>query len=77
MHSLFLFSLSLNHCQILVLSDPGAAWSKQLGYGIDLTKSGMGERTGRWYLLLDDLEVVSTETEPDGAFPSFTAPYLD
>lgn len=49
--------------KILPLSDPEAAWSRELGYGQDMTNAGMGRRTGRWYLLLDDLKVVSTEGE--------------
>ncbi|KAG8814721.1 hypothetical protein FRC18_001853, partial [Serendipita sp. 400] len=49
--------------RIIGLSDPGAEWSKQLGYGKDLSEVGMGWRTGRWYILLDDLKVVATEGE--------------
>ncbi|KAG8843597.1 hypothetical protein FRB91_003251, partial [Serendipita sp. 411] len=49
--------------RIIGLSDPGAEWSKQLGYGKDLSGVGMGWRTGRWYILLDDLKVVATEGE--------------
>lgn len=45
--------------------------SKSIGYGLDLSKLGMGQRTGRWYLLLDDLKVVSTEAEAGGTSLSF------
>ncbi|KIM24846.1 hypothetical protein M408DRAFT_331519 [Serendipita vermifera MAFF 305830] len=52
--------------KIVGLSDDDAAWAKSIGYGMDLSKNGMGQRTGRWYLLLDDLKVVATESEPGG-----------
>jgi alkyl hydroperoxide reductase 1 len=46
-----------SHSQILTLSDSGAAWSKQLGLTIDLSAAGMGLRTGRYAMILDDLVV--------------------
>jgi len=70
----------LKRYQVLGLSDPEATWAKSLGYGIDLSKAGMGARTGRWYLILDDLKVVSTAAEPGGELlsqpflPSFDSP---
>ena len=57
----------LKYYQVLGLSDPEAVWSKSLGYGLDLSSAGMGTRTGRWYVILDDLKVVSTAVEPAGA----------
>ncbi|PVF95052.1 Redoxin [Serendipita vermifera] len=50
--------------KITTVSDYNAEWARKLGYGVDLSKAGMGPRTGRWYLLLDDLKVVSTERDP-------------
>ncbi|KAG8819575.1 hypothetical protein FRC17_010389 [Serendipita sp. 399] len=49
--------------KIVALSDPNAEWAIKLGYGKDMSGVGMGWRTGRWYLLLDDLKVVATEGE--------------
>jgi len=40
--------------QILMLADPGAAWSEKLGFK-------NGERTGRYALIIDDLVVKSVE----------------
>jgi alkyl hydroperoxide reductase 1 len=56
--------------KIVALSDPEAAWAKQLGLAIDLTGGGMGWRTGRFFMILDDLKVVKTEVEPNGTFHS-------
>lgn len=44
--------------EILMLSDVNAAWSKQLGLDMDLTERGMGVRTKRYALILEDLKVV-------------------
>lgn len=54
--------------KVVSLSDPDATWAKQLGdgYAIDLSSKGMGWRTGRSYMILDDLKVVKTEVEPNG-----------
>jgi len=43
--------------EILMLSDTNAEWSKQLGLDLDLTERGMGVRTKRYALILDDLKV--------------------
>jgi peroxiredoxin len=52
-------SITANEYHLTLLSR-----SRKIGYGLDLSKVGMGQRTGRWYLLLDDLKVVATEKEP-------------
>lgn len=43
--------------QILALSDTYAEWSKKLGLSVDLTAAGLGVRTARFALILDDLVV--------------------
>jgi alkyl hydroperoxide reductase 1 len=49
-----------------MLSDTYAQWSTELGLSVDLTARGMGIRTGRWAIILDDLKVtyVGTDTQP-------------
>ena len=44
---------------ILALSDPDAAWSGKLGLDVDLSGAGigLGKRTTRYALVLDDLKV--------------------
>ena len=44
---------------ILALSDPDAAWSAQLGLTVDLSGLGigLGKRTTRYALVIDDLKV--------------------
>jgi len=39
------------------LSDTYAAWSKTLGLDLDLTEAGLGVRTGRFAVIVDDLTV--------------------
>ncbi|KIM43827.1 hypothetical protein M413DRAFT_443708 [Hebeloma cylindrosporum] len=55
--------------KILSLSDPDAEWSKKLGLSLDLTGAGLGlgVRTGRYALIIDDLVVkyVGAETGKD------------
>ena len=46
---------SLQPLQILALSDTDAAWSKSLGLDLDLTAVGLGIRTGRFAIVVDDL----------------------
>jgi len=43
--------------QIIALTDPDAQWSKGLGLSMDLTARGMGIRTARFAMVLDDLKV--------------------
>ena len=52
--------------KILGLSDPDATFSKSIGWEKDLTKAGMGLRTARYAIALDDLKVVYAEKEPAG-----------
>ena len=44
-------------CQILCLSDSEATWSKQLGLTLDLSAAGMGIRTARYAMIVDNLVV--------------------
>jgi alkyl hydroperoxide reductase 1 len=48
------------------LSDPDAAFSKSIGWSKDLSNFGLGIRTGRYAVVLDDLKVVYAEIEPAG-----------
>ncbi|CAL1710419.1 unnamed protein product [Somion occarium] len=53
--------------QILPLSDPTAAWTSQLGLSVDLSKAnelGLGLRTSRFALILDDLKITYLGVEP-------------
>ncbi|KII85642.1 hypothetical protein PLICRDRAFT_115960 [Plicaturopsis crispa FD-325 SS-3] len=50
--------------KILALSDPLAAWSSTLGLSVDLTGAGLGVRTSRYAIILDDLVVKYVEVEP-------------
>ncbi len=43
--------------QILSLTDTYAEWSKQLGLDKDLTTFGLGIRTARYAMIIDDLVV--------------------
>jgi alkyl hydroperoxide reductase 1 len=52
--------------KILGLSDPDAAFSKSIGWEKDLSHFGLGIRTGRYAIALDDLKVIYAEIEPAG-----------
>lgn len=41
--------------QILTLTDTNAEWSKTLGLQLDLTGKGLGIRTDRFAIIVDDL----------------------
>ncbi|QRV78683.1 hypothetical protein RhiJN_06698 [Ceratobasidium sp. AG-Ba] len=51
--------------KVLMLTDAGAEWSKKLGLSLDLTSKGMGIRTSRYVLIIDDLKVKSIDVEPN------------
>ncbi|KAI0764746.1 Redoxin [Fomes fomentarius] len=53
--------------QILALSDSDAKWSDSLGLKIDLAGAGigLGQRTTRYAIVLDDLKVTYLGVEPD------------
>ncbi|KAJ7256116.1 1-Cys peroxiredoxin isozyme [Mycena rebaudengoi] len=50
--------------KILTLSDADAKWSAGLNLALDLTERGMGMRTARYALIIDDLVVKYVEVEP-------------
>jgi len=52
--------------KILPLSDTYAKWSSELGLTLDLTERGLGIRTNRYALIIDDLVVkyVGVESAP-------------
>jgi len=50
--------------KIIALSDINSRWSAEMGLSKDLTETGMGIRPVRYALIIDDLKVVSLETEP-------------
>jgi len=52
--------------KILGLSDADAKFSKSIGWEKDLSSAGMGMRTARYAIVLDDLKVVYAEREPAG-----------
>ncbi|TIA86633.1 hypothetical protein E3P99_03640 [Wallemia hederae] len=51
---------------IIFISDGNAEWSKQLGLEADLTSKGMGMRTSRYGLIIDDLKLSYVEKEEPG-----------
>ncbi|KAG9121324.1 hypothetical protein FRC07_002751 [Ceratobasidium sp. 392] len=51
--------------KVLMLTDVGAEWSKKLGLDLDLTNKGLGIRTSRYVMVLDDLKVKSIDVEPN------------
>ncbi|KAF7377287.1 Peroxiredoxin [Mycena sanguinolenta] len=50
--------------KILALSDVGAKWSGGMNLSIDLTDRGLGVRTARYAMIIDDLVVKYVEVEP-------------
>jgi alkyl hydroperoxide reductase 1 len=52
--------------KLLGLSDTDATFSKSIGWEKDLSGFGLGVRTARYAIVLDDLKVVYAEKEPGG-----------
>ena len=50
--------------KILALTDTNVEFSKQIGHTLDLSGLGLGTRTGRYALIIDDLIVKYAEVEP-------------
>jgi alkyl hydroperoxide reductase 1 len=50
--------------KILALSDTNLEWSKSLGLTLDLSAHGLGWRTARYAIILDDLKVTFVDVEP-------------
>ncbi|EUC67727.1 alkyl hydroperoxide reductase/thiol specific antioxidant/Mal allergen protein, putative [Rhizoctonia solani AG-3 Rhs1AP] len=57
----------INHAKgdVLFLTDTYAEWSKKLGLSVDLTSHGLGERTSRYLLVLEDNKVKHVAVEPN------------
>ncbi|KAG8690623.1 hypothetical protein FRC08_010472 [Ceratobasidium sp. 394] len=53
--------------KVLMLTDPNADWSRKMGLDIDLSGKGigLGTRTSRYAMVIDDLKVKSIDVEPD------------
>jgi len=49
--------------KILTLTDPNAKWSESLGLAVDKTADGMGIRTARYAIILEDLVVKFVDVE--------------
>ncbi|KAF8132612.1 Redoxin [Boletus edulis] len=49
--------------KIVALTDTGAEWSKSIGLSIDLSAKGLGIRTKRYAMVLDDLVVKHIQVE--------------
>ncbi|OJA12724.1 hypothetical protein AZE42_02883 [Rhizopogon vesiculosus] len=50
--------------KIITLSDINAAWSGDLGLSVDLSSHGLGIRTARFAMIIDNLVVKYVEVEP-------------
>jgi len=50
--------------QIVALTDTDAAWSKSIGLSLDLSAAGLGIRTTRYALILEDLVVKAIRVRP-------------
>ncbi|KZV97989.1 Redoxin [Exidia glandulosa HHB12029] len=59
--------------EMVFLSDTFSKWTEQLGLTVDLTAVGLGVRTGRWVMVLDDLKVTSLEVESNPGAVTVTA----
>ena len=54
--------------KIRFLADGGAEWAKKMGLQLDLSARGMGMRTNRFSMLLDDGVVKQLNVEGPGKF---------
>ena len=56
--------------KIVALSDPDTNWTKQLGLTVDLSGAGigLGVRTARFALIIDDLKVTYLGVRPLSLF---------
>ncbi|ODQ80202.1 hypothetical protein BABINDRAFT_35825 [Babjeviella inositovora NRRL Y-12698] len=52
--------------KLIWASDGNAEFASKIGFGLDLTSKGMGPRTGRFAIIVDDGKVVYSEIEPAG-----------
>jgi peroxiredoxin (alkyl hydroperoxide reductase subunit C) len=54
--------------RILMLADGAAAFTKALGLELDLTARGLGVRSQRFAMVVEDGKVTSLNVEPPGGF---------
>lgn len=54
--------------RVLMLADGAGAFTKQLGLELDLTARGLGMRSQRYAMVVDDGKVTSLNIEPPGGF---------
>ena len=54
--------------RILMLADGSAAFTKALGLELDLTARGLGIRSQRYAMVVDNGRVTSLNVEPPGGF---------
>jgi peroxiredoxin len=54
--------------KVLMLADGAAAFTKQLGLDLDLTGPGMGVRSKRYAMLVDNGTIKALQVEAPGAF---------
>ena len=54
--------------RILMLADGSASFTKALGLELDLTARGLGVRSQRYAMVVDDGKVTSLNIEPPGGF---------
>lgn len=57
---------SQNAGDILMLADPDAEFARAVGLTVDLSQHGLGVRSSRYALVVDNGVVVSTHIEPAG-----------
>ncbi|ANB15015.1 Ahp1p [Sugiyamaella lignohabitans] len=57
-------ALGVKNNDIIFASDGNAAFSKSIGQTLDLTDKGLGIRTSRYAIIVDDGKVVYNEQEP-------------
>lgn len=53
---------------VVFLADGSAAYTRALGLELDLSEKGLGIRSRRFALLVDDLKVILANIEEGGAF---------
>lgn len=57
---------SQNAEHLLLLADGSAAFTKALGLELDLTEAGLGVRSKRYSMIVDDGKITQLNVEPDG-----------
>ncbi len=55
-----------NANEILMLADPDGLFADAVGLSVDLSQFGLGKRSSRYAMIVDDSVVTSTHIEPEG-----------